>query len=37
MGTPLALNIVVALALLLQLVAIIYAIRLVKRTKYNAI
>ena len=37
MGTPLALNIVVAIALLLQMVAIIYAIRLVKRTKYNAI
>lgn len=37
MGTPLALKIVVVIALILQLIAIIYAIRLVRRTKYNAI
>lgn len=37
MGTPLALKIVVVIALFLQLIAIIYAIRLVRRTKYNAI
>lgn len=37
MGTPLALKIVVILALMLQFVAIVYALRLVKRTKYSAI
>ena len=37
MGTPLALKIVVILALILQFVAIVYALRLVKRTKYSAI
>ncbi|MBQ2423639.1 MAG: sensor histidine kinase [Alistipes sp.] len=37
MGTPLALKIVVILALMLQFVAIVYALRLVRRTKYSAI
>ncbi len=37
MGTPLALKIVVILALILQFVAIVYALRLVRRTKYSAI
>ena len=37
MGMPLALKIVVVIALFFQLIAIIYAIRLVRRTKYNAI
>ena len=37
MGTPLALKIVVILALILQSVAIVYALRLVRRTKYSAI
>ncbi len=37
MTTPLALKIVIALALLLQIAAIFFAMRLVKRTKYNAI
>lgn len=35
--TPLALSIAIAITLLLQVAAIIYALRLVKRTKYNAI
>ena len=37
METPLVLRVVVVIALILQLIAIIYAIRLVRRTKYNAI
>ena len=37
MQTPLALKIVVVIALIFQLIAIVYAVRLVRRTKYNAI
>ena len=37
MQTPLLLKIVVVTALVFQLFAIIYAVRLVRRTKYNAI
>ncbi|MBQ9137874.1 MAG: sensor histidine kinase [Alistipes sp.] len=37
MKTPLVFNIALVLALILQVLAIIYALRLVKRTKYNAI
>lgn len=36
-ATPLALSIAIGITLTLQVIAIIYALRLVKRTKYNAI
>lgn len=37
MTTPLVLKIAIGLTIVLQLAAIVYALRLVKRTKYNAI
>ena len=37
MATPIILSIALGIALLLQFAAIIYALRLVRKTKYNAI
>lgn len=37
MATSLLLNVIIVIALLLQVAAIVYALRLVKRTKYNVI